>query len=56
MGKSLSKKKVEIKQINPKDTNTKNIKSNYILKKIFNNLIINKLLNIVKYNKNIKKE
>ena len=31
------------------------IKSKYILKKIFNNLMKRKLLSIIKYNKNIKK-
>ena len=33
-----------------------NIKADYFLIKVFNNLEKKKLLNIVKYNKNIKKE
>jgi len=32
-----------------------NVKNNYILKKIFNNLCRKKLLEIIKYNKNIQK-
>ena len=34
---------------------SENIKSNYILKKILNLIIKNKLLNILKYNKNLQK-
>ena len=33
-----------------------NLKNDYFLQKVFNNLEKKKLLNIVKYNKNIKKE
>ena len=33
-----------------------NLKSDYFLQKVFNNLKKKKLLNIVKYNKNIKKK
>ena len=36
--------------------NFKNIKSNYILKKIFNNLKDKKSLEIIKINKNVKKD
>ena len=42
-------------QIKPKDQ-LNNIKSKYILKILFDNLEKKKTLNIVKYNKNIKKE
>ena len=31
------------------------IKNNYVLKKIFDNLIISKCLNIIRYNKKIQK-
>ena len=50
----LKVNKEEIKQINLKNIND-NIKSNYILQKIFHNLSQRKLLIITKYNKNIKK-
>ena len=49
----LSKEKIESNRIESKDI-FKNIKSNYILKKIFNNLMKKKSLDIIKYNKNIK--
>ena len=39
-----------------KENSYKNIKSKYLLQKIFANLTENKLLEIVKYNKNIQKE
>ena len=39
-----------------KENSYKNIKSKYILQKIFSNLTENKLLQIVKYNKNIQNE
>ena len=32
------------------------IKSTYILNQIFNNILQNKLLNIIRYNKNIRKK
>ena len=44
----LNKDKIESKDI------FKNLKSNYILKKLFKNLQKMKLLDIMKYNKNIK--
>ena len=48
MNSSLNKDKIESKDI------YKNVRSNYILKKIFSNLLKNKFLDIIKYNKNIK--
>ena len=54
-GNLISKVKVEENQI--KSTfRYENIKANYFLEKVFNNLKKGKTLNIVKYNKNIKKE
>ena len=53
-GNLISKVKVEENQI--KSTfRYENIKANYFLEKVFNNLKKGKTLNIVKYNKNIKK-
>ena len=46
--------KEEVNQIKFKDK-FERVKSKYILKKIFNNLEKKKLLEIIKYNKNIKK-
>ena len=53
-GNLISKEKVEE---NPLESaaGSENIKSNYFLEKVFNNLKKVKTLNIVKYNKNIKK-
>ena len=50
----VSKEKVEINQIKSKNKYEK-LKSDYFLQKLFNNLKTKKLLNIVKYNKKIKK-
>ena len=50
----LSKEKEEKRRINPSDKYV-NIKSDYILKRVFNNLEKKKKLNIVRYNNNIKK-
>ena len=47
-------KKEELKQIKSKDK-FENLKSNYFLQKIFDNLKRKKSLEIIKYNKNIKK-
>jgi len=49
----LSKVKIESIRLESKDI-FKNLKSNYILKRIFNNLLKGKSLNIIKYNNNIK--
>ena len=49
----ISKDKVS-KQAKPKN-NFDRLKSNYILKKIFNIIIKNKLLGIIKYNKKLQK-
>ena len=54
----INKEKPEINQlnkINSKDTIFKNLKNDFFLEKIFNNLNKKKSLVIVKYNKNIKK-
>ena len=48
-------KKILPKIYNNLEDNLKIIKSKYILQKIFNNLKKKKLLNTIKYNKNIKK-
>ena len=45
--------KTEINKIESKNI-FKNLKSNYILKKLLNNLLKGKSLNIIKYNNNIK--
>jgi len=50
---ALSKEKMKVNKIESKDI-FKNLKSNYILKKLFNNLMKKKKLDIIKYNKNIK--
>jgi len=49
----LNKEKTEINKIKAKDI-FKNLKSNYFLQKIFNNLMKKKSLDIIKYNKNLK--
>ena len=49
----LTKDKRELNKIELKDI-FKNLKSDYFLQKLFNNLLINKSLDIIKYNKNIK--
>ena len=46
-------KKEELKQMKSKDK-FENLKSNYFLQKIFDNLKKKKSLEIIKYNKNIK--
>ena len=53
MGILLAKKILEISQKKSKDI-FKNLKSDYFLIKLFDNLEKKKLLDIVKYNKNIK--
>jgi len=55
MGNSseLIQEKKESNKIESKDK-FKNLKSNYILKKLFNHLLKNKSLDIIKYNNNIK--
>ena len=50
---NLNKDKREINKIKIKDI-FNNIKSKYILQKVFNNLMKKKSLYIIKYNKNIK--
>ena len=54
MGNECFKKNIE-KYIEYK-YNYKNIKSKYILQKLFNNLEKKKALDILKYNKNVKIE
>ena len=49
----LSKEKTESNKIESKDI-FKNLKSDYFLQKLFNNLLKKKSLDIIKYNKNIK--
>ena len=49
----LNKPKAEFNRIKLEDI-FKNIKSKYILQKIFNNLLKKKSLDIIKYNKNMK--
>ena len=53
-GNLISKIKVEKNQLKSV-TRYENIKADYFLEKVFNNLKKGKTLNIVKYNKNIKK-
>ena len=50
----ISKEKIEKNQI-ISVVKFENIKADYFLEKVFNNVEKKKLLNIVKYNKNIKK-
>ena len=50
----LSEGKKELNKIESKNL-IKNLKSRYILQKLFNNLLKKKSLEIIKYNKNIKK-
>ena len=50
----LSNEKKEANNVESKDV-FKNLRSNYILQKLFHNLLKKKSLNIIKYNKNIKK-
>ena len=49
----LSKEKTELNKMKSKDI-FKSLKSDYFLQKLFNNLLKNKSLDIVKYNKTIK--
>ena len=49
----LSKDKKELNKIESKDI-FKNLKNDYFLQKLFNNLLKKKSLDIIKYNKNIK--
>ena len=49
----LSSEKTESNKVESKDI-FKNLKSNYILKKVFCNLLKKKSLDIIKYNNNIK--
>ena len=51
--KILSKEKIEVNNLESKEL-FKNLKNDYFLKIIFNNLMKKKTLNIIKYNKNIK--
>ena len=51
--KVLSKEKIEVNELKSKDL-FENLKSDYFLKKIFNNILKKKTLDIIKYNKNIK--
>ena len=50
----LSKVKTESDKIESKDI-FKNLKSDYFLQKLFNNLMKKKSFDIIKYNKNIKR-
>ena len=50
----LSKEKTESNKIESKDI-FKNLKNDYFLQKLFHNLLKKKSLNIIKYNKNIRK-
>ena len=49
----LNKDKRELNKIEIKDI-YKNLKNDYFLRKVFNNLMKKKSLDIIKYNKNIK--
>ena len=49
----LNKEKIEVNNLKSKEL-FKNLKNDYFLKIIFNNLMKKKTLNIIKYNKNIK--
>ena len=49
----LSKEKSQSNNIESKDI-FKNLKNDYFLQKLFNNLLKKKFLDIIKYNKNIK--
>ena len=49
----LKNVKTELNKIDSKDI-FKNLKSDYFLQKLFNNLLKKKILDLVKYNKNIK--
>ena len=49
----LSKEKTEFNKMKSKDI-FKNLKNDYFLQKLFNNLLRKKSLDIIKYNKNIK--
>ena len=49
----LSNEKTETNKVESKDI-FKKLKSDYFLQKLFNNLLKKKILDIVKYNKNIK--
>ena len=51
----ISKEKLEKNKIKSIDI-FNNLKANYFLQKVFNNLKIKKSFNILKYNNNIKKE
>ena len=51
----ISKEKLEKNKIKSIDI-FNNLKANYFLQKVFNNLEIKKSFNILKYNNNIKKE
>ena len=53
-GKLVTKENVEKNQVKLKDK-FKNIKSNYFLEKVFNNLTKKQTLYMLKYNKNLKK-
>ena len=53
-GNLISKVKVEKNQLKSA-SGYENIKANYFLEKVFNNLKKGKALNILKYNENIKK-
>ena len=50
-----SNEKTETNKVESKDI-FKNLKSDYFLQILFNNLLKKKSLDIIKYNKNIKKE
>ena len=50
----LSRGKTESNKIESKDI-FKNLKNDYFLQKLFHNLLKKKSLNIIKYNKNIRK-
>ena len=49
----LNKDKTELNKIESKDI-FKNLKNDYFLQQLFNNLLKKKSLNIIKYNKKIK--
>ena len=51
--KILNKEKIEVNNLESKEL-FKNLKNDYFLRIIFNNLMKKKTLNIIKYNKNIK--
>ena len=55
LSNKISNEKTESNKVESKDV-FKNLKNYFFLKKLFYNLLKKKSLDIIKYNKNIKKE